>query len=611
VNAISARSLGKKFKLFGSPGKRLLEYLTMGKISRHTDFWALQDITFEIPTGTTLGILGQNGSGKSTLLSILAGVLEPSAGSFEINGKVSAILELGSGFHPEFSGRDNVSMYGSIMGLSKEEIDARFDEIVRFSELGDFIDQPLRTYSSGMVMRLAFSVAVNVNADILIVDEALAVGDAIFQHRCFRKIREMQEAGKTILYVGHDTEAVRNLCTSALLLDGGLIIERGDPNTVVNKYYTLIAERERAYTEGNLIEHGEVLGVEYETAYDFIRNLPDAKIDSPKGIQVQPQNVEIHSTPRRVIFAHPPSKITYTVPIESGVSLAFAIGILPGAWENIPQGVKFDITIHSGGVTENIFSRILQPKRNIGDRGWHNFIVPLDKFSGKTVSFAFNTSGSGEDLSYCWSAWGWVKIVKSNKSPILNLPGLDNDLNQNSAHDNISFGEQIKNRVGNKKAEIIFVELLDGKNNSRSTFHFNEIAYLRFVVKFNNNINCESTVGCIIRSKFQDIYATNTRWEDKDFQPKKKGDVASVFIKIPVKLGAGLYSITPAIAIIPTKENNFLPTDIEVLDSLEDHLWIKVIHHKHSGLLDLEADIEVCEDSNIINSDLSRLNPNS
>ena len=187
-------------------------------MTRHTDFWALQDISFEIPVGTTLGILGQNGSGKSTLLSILAGVLEPSAGSFKINGKVSAILELGSGFHPEFSGRDNVYMYGSIMGLSKQEIDERFDEIVRFSELGDFIDQPLRTYSTGMTVRLAFSVAVNVDADILIVDEALAVGDAIFQHRCFRKIREMQEAGKTILYVGHDTEAVTkslHICTAA------------------------------------------------------------------------------------------------------------------------------------------------------------------------------------------------------------------------------------------------------------------------------------------------------------------------------------------------------------------------------------------------------------
>ena len=243
--AIGVNNLGKKFKLYASPMGRFLEYLTLGKTARHTDFWALQDITFEIPAGTTLGILGQNGSGKSTLLSILAGVLQSSAGSFAINGKVSAILELGSGFHPEFSGRDNVYMYGSIMGLSKQEIDERFDTIVRFSELGDFIDQPLRTYSTGMTVRLAFSVAVNVDADILIVDEALAVGDAIFQHRCFRKIREMQESGKTILYVGHDTEAVRNLCTQALLLDGGRVIERGDPNYVVNKYYALITERER------------------------------------------------------------------------------------------------------------------------------------------------------------------------------------------------------------------------------------------------------------------------------------------------------------------------------------------------------------------------------
>ena len=139
-------------------------------------------------------------------------MLYPSAGTFAINGKVSAILELGSGFHPEISGRDNVFMYGSIMGLSKEDVDERYDEIVRFSELGDFIDQPLQ-YCSGMIVRLAFSVAVNVNADILIVDEALAVGDAIFQHRMFRRIREMQEDGKTILYVGHDTEVVRSLCT--------------------------------------------------------------------------------------------------------------------------------------------------------------------------------------------------------------------------------------------------------------------------------------------------------------------------------------------------------------------------------------------------------------
>lgn len=600
--AISVRNLGKKFKLFGSPGKRLLEYLSMGKISHHTDFWALQDITFEIPAGTTLGILGQNGSGKSTLLSILAGVLEPSAGSFEINGKVSAILELGSGFHPEFSGRDNVYMYGSIMGLSKNEIDERFDKIVRFSELGDFIDQPLRTYSTGMTVRLAFSVAVNVNADILIVDEALAVGDAIFQHRCFRKIREMQEAGKTILYVGHDTEAVRNLCTQALLLDGGRIIERGDPNHVVNKYYALIAERERTYSEGNLIEHGEIPGEEYETVYDFVQNLSHANIENADGIPVQPQTVEILSIPRRVIFAHPPSRITYTVPVEPGSSLAFAIGILPAAWDKIPQGVKFDIDVVADGVMENIFSRVLQPKRNIGDKGWHNFLVPLEKFSGKTLSLTFSTSGSGNDLSYCWSAWGWGKIVKSCKEVIITSS------KKNTEHLDIQFGEQIENRIGNKKAEIFFVELLDEKNNPRSTFHFREIAYLRFFIKFNSTINCKSTVGCTIRSKYQDIYLTNTRWQKNDIPPQKKGDISAVTIKIPVKLGTGFYSITPAIAIIHTDEDIISPASVEVLDSLENYIWIKVIHDKCTGLIDLEAEIEIGKDGNINNSDLSRMN---
>jgi len=611
VTAISVNNLGKKFKLFTSPGGRFLEYLSAGKIKSHSDFWALREISFEIPKGTTLGVLGQNGSGKSTLLSILAGVLYPSEGSFQIDGKVSAILELGSGFHPEFSGRDNVYMYGSIMGLSKMEIDQKFNEIVQFSELGDFIDQPLRTYSSGMTVRLAFSVAVNVNAEILIVDEALAVGDAIFQHRCFRKIREMQADGKTILYVGHDTEAVRNLCTSALLLDGGRIIERGDPNYVVNKYYALIADRERTYTEGNLIEHGDVLKEGYETVYDFVQNLSEAKIEGAKDVPVQPQTLEIQSMPRRVIFAHPPSKITYTVPIEPRSSLSFAIGILPEVWEKIQQGVKFDIDVLFEGARENIFSRVLQPKRNLGDRGWHNFIVPLERFSGKTVTFVFTTSGSGDDLSYCWCAWGWGKLVKALKASVVTQFNAVDDLNQSPALDNASFAEQIKNRIGNKKAEIFFVDLMNENNNSRSTFYFGEVACLRFFIKFNCIINCKSTAGFIIRSKFQDIYAINTRWEKQDFLPKKKGDISSISIKFPVKLGAGLYSITPAVALIHSNGNSFSPADIEILDSLEDHVWLKVIHDKYTGLIDLEAEIEICEDSKIASSELSRMNSNS
>jgi ABC-type polysaccharide/polyol phosphate transport system ATPase subunit len=577
MNSIAVHNLGKKFKLFASPSGRFLEYISAGKVKRHTDFWALNDISFDIPTGTTLGILGQNGSGKSTLLSILAGVLYPSEGSFEIKGKVSAILELGSGFHPEFSGRDNVYMYGSIMGLSKQQIDDRFEEIVQFSELGDFINQPLRTYSSGMIVRLAFSVAVHVDADLLIVDEALAVGDAIFQHRCFRKIREMQADGKTILYVGHDTEAVRNLCTQALLLDGGRIIERGDPNYVVNKYYALISERERAYTEGNLIEHGEIPEEGYETVFDFVENLSAAKIVSPPVIPVKEKTIEVNSTPRKVIFAHPSSRIMYSVNIEPGSSLAFAIGIMPGAWDKIPEGVKFDIEIHSGGNTENIFSRVLQPKRNIGDRGWHNFIQSLEKFSGKTLTITFITSGSGEDLSYGWSAWGWGRLIQYTKKNMF----VTNEIPAFSElHQCV--------RYGNRKAEFRSIEILDTNESPQLSFKAGDEIIIKYnMIAHRDFVDC-LTIGFIIRNKFTDIYGTNTRWKNCDLCGIKKGDMPVVKISMRLLLGTGTYSLTSAIAIVHPG------WQVEVLDRMEDHIFFSVHNDETmTGLTNLNAEIKI------------------
>jgi ABC-type polysaccharide/polyol phosphate transport system ATPase subunit len=584
MNAISVQQLGKRFKMFPSPSSRFLEYLSAGRLTRHSDFWALQDITFEIPTGTTLGILGQNGSGKSTLLSILAGVLEPSAGSFEINGKVSAILELGSGFHPEFSGQDNVYMYGSIMGLSKADVDARYAEIVRFSELGDFINQPLRTYSSGMIVRLAFSVAVNVDADILIVDEALAVGDAVFQHRCFRKIREMQEAGKTILYVGHDTEAVRNLCTSALLLDGGRIIERGDPNSVVNKYHELISERERTYSDGNLIEHGEVPGEEYETVYDFVHHLPEAIIESAKGVPVNGQTVEIQSVPRHVILAHPPSKITYTVPVEQGSSLTFAIGILPAAWEKIPQGVKFDIYVVSDGTTEPLFSRVLMPMRNIGDRGWHNFKLPLEKISGKTISLIFSTSGSGEDLSYCWAAWGWGKIVTKIRNPE-NQMTVDDRNNFEISHINSS-----SVRMGSQKGIISKVQLCDKTGIPKVLFKSGDLSRIDVIVMpLNDEDICNLSVSFYISNKFTILYARDTWQYGLRFKSPINDNKIHVQFKQYMPFGPGTYSITISVSKVYSRN------DFEILDRVPDVIIFQIepIHKFQTGCIDLKSTIEI------------------
>ncbi len=285
MNVIEVRNLSKAYAMYSSQSGRLLEHCSFGKIQAHTDFFALRDISFDVEAGSTIGIIGQNGAGKSTLLSILAGVSRPTCGRYSVQGKTMAILELGSGFHPEFTGRENVYMYGSIIGLSKKEIDSKFDDIIEFSELHDFIDQPLRTYSSGMVVRLAFSVATHVDSDILIIDEALAVGDALFQHRCIGKIKSLQRAGKTILYVGHDMDAVRNLCTNAILLDGGKVIKNGDTNTVVNTYQALLHERDRLYRQ----QHAKRLGHKHET----YRIYEQRTTQDEMSVRYGPKDIEI------------------------------------------------------------------------------------------------------------------------------------------------------------------------------------------------------------------------------------------------------------------------------------------------------------------------------
>jgi len=218
--AISLTNVSKCYKRYNRPLDRLKEIVLPGR-SRAQEFWALRDINLEVAQGDTLGIVGQNGSGKSTLLQIIAGTLTPTTGEVWVNGRVSALLELGSGFNPEFTGRQNVFFNGQILGLSREEIAAKFDSIAAFADIGDFLDQPVKTYSSGMVVRLAFAVVANIDPTILIVDEALAVGDARFQARCMKRIRQLKEQGVTILFVSHDSASVKMLCTRAALMDYG------------------------------------------------------------------------------------------------------------------------------------------------------------------------------------------------------------------------------------------------------------------------------------------------------------------------------------------------------------------------------------------------------
>lgn len=237
---IRVRNLSKVYRIYERPEDRLIQMATLGRVRRFTEFPALTDVSLDIRRGETVGIVGRNGCGKSTLLQIICGTLQPTSGTVEVQGRVAALLELGAGFNGEFTGRENVYMNGAILGFSRDEMDARFEQIAAFAGIGDFIERPVKTYSSGMFVRLAFAVATAVEPDILVVDEALAVGDEAFQRKCFARIEAIKERGGTILFVSHGSQTIVQLCDRAILLDGGEKILEGRPKLVVGQYQRLI-----------------------------------------------------------------------------------------------------------------------------------------------------------------------------------------------------------------------------------------------------------------------------------------------------------------------------------------------------------------------------------
>lgn len=242
MNAIEIKGVSKKFRIYHDKSSTLKEHILFSKRTKYEEHQVLDGISFDVEKGTTIGLIGQNGSGKSTLLKLLSGIIYPDEGEIKINGRISSLLELGAGFHPDFSGRENIYNNASIFGLSRTEIDKRYNQIVEFSELEEFIDNPVRTYSSGMYMRLAFAVAINVDADILLIDEILAVGDANFQKKCMDKIKELKREGKTIVFVTHDTGAVERICDKAAWLSNGHIEMLDDPISVIKSYLVYMGE---------------------------------------------------------------------------------------------------------------------------------------------------------------------------------------------------------------------------------------------------------------------------------------------------------------------------------------------------------------------------------
>ncbi len=259
--AIKVEGLSKCYHIYDTPRDRLKQFV-MPRLQRligkqpqqyFREFWALKDVSFEVKKGETVGIIGRNGSGKSTLLQIICGTLSPTGGIVETRGRIAALLELGSGFNPEFTGRENVYMNASVLGLSNEEIDARFNDIVAFADIGDFIDQPVKTYSSGMMVRLAFAVIAHVDADILVVDEALAVGDAFFTQKCMRFLHSFMKNG-TVLFVSHDTGSIKNLCNYAVWLEKGQVIQEGAPKEVCELYLEAFYEAQQGKSSTTMLK---------------------------------------------------------------------------------------------------------------------------------------------------------------------------------------------------------------------------------------------------------------------------------------------------------------------------------------------------------------------
>ena len=244
---VTLRHVGKCYRLYDRPQDRLKDHLLQPLGRRYgREFWALRDVSLTVQRGEVIGIIGRNGSGKSTLLQLLAGVLQASAGEVEVQGRVAALLELGSGFNPDYTGHDNILMNAAILGISRAEVETRYDEVVAFADIGAFVDQPIKNYSSGMLMRLAFAVQVCVYPDVLIIDEVLAVGDAAFQRKCYRRLEALRERGCTIVIVSHDLNAVAHLCSRAVLLDGGCLMAQGAPDEVSQLYQKMLFGEETA-----------------------------------------------------------------------------------------------------------------------------------------------------------------------------------------------------------------------------------------------------------------------------------------------------------------------------------------------------------------------------
>ncbi|TAL88419.1 MAG: ABC transporter ATP-binding protein [Rhodanobacter sp.] len=372
---IEVRGMGKAYPMYDKPHHRLLQMMVPGPSSRwYKEFQALRNVDFSVHRGETVGIVGCNGSGKSTLLQVICGTLAPSTGTVHVRGRVAALLELGAGFNPEFTGRENVYLNGSVLGLTRSEIAARFDDIAAFADIGEFIEQPVKSYSSGMYIRLAFAVAINVTPDILVIDEALSVGDEAFQRKCYARINAIRDAGATVLFVSHSAGTVIELCDRAILMDRGEVLAHGTPKFVVSRYHKLIyapVEKAAAIREGIRDETATRLKTQHVEDVAGAESAPEPSVSpedaayldeglvpqstlryQTRGATISPPRIETLQG-RRVNVLKPGGEYVYTytvsfqraaVAVRFGMMIKTITGLELGGAASTPAGMSELIT---------------------------------------------------------------------------------------------------------------------------------------------------------------------------------------------------------------------------------------------------------------------------
>lgn len=410
MGKIVVTNLGKAYKLYPTRWRRLQEWMLPFLGAQHSQRWVLKDINFEIKPGEAVGIVGANGAGKSTLLKLITGTTIASAGSIEIEGRVAALLELGMGFHPEFTGRQNVFMAGQLLGMNVEEIQSLFPTIEAFAEIGEAIDRPVRTYSSGMQMRLAFSVATARRPDILIIDEALSVGDAYFQHKSFERIRNIAKQGTTLLIVSHNRYAIQSICDRAILLDKGQVQMQGDPEQVLDYYNALMAEKQALTIRQEKIGDGQM---------QTISGSGEASISQVRLLNEQDEPIEL-------------SKVGQPVTLEVKVNVNDSV-------ERLVLGfmIKDRLGQPMYGInTHRINLPIENPEK--GEEITYRFSFDMRLGAGNySVAFSLSRLDSHLDKNYEWRDYGLVfHVVNTQNEDFVGCNWLDAKTKIHRSHSN-------------------------------------------------------------------------------------------------------------------------------------------------------------------------------